>query len=102
MDVEPRDHDMVALGGVRQTPGVEAEMATRYATDMACRHRQPGPTLAEMYGWDKSVDCATGSARNLNDQGLGALDLHTCKENCDPLDFTKKSGREIALMYAKT
>ena len=55
--------------------------------------QQRRPSFVEMYGAGNIVDMSWGRARNLNINGMAALDLRTRKPNGEPLDFTKRSDR---------
>merc|ERR1712115_329757 len=64
---------------------------------MMHRHRNPGPSVMEVFGRGKIVDFANGRARNLNVPGLDAMDLRTCNEKGATWDFSKTSNRKMAL-----
>lgn len=58
------------------------------------------PTFIEVYG--RSIrDHSLAMKRNLNVEGLDALDLRTMKANCESWDFNKQSDRREARALIK-
>ena len=95
------DHDMVAMMDVLQCLGVDPADACRFTSSLIkdssrCQklfdrlsppsgfvgavtgHR---PTFMEVYGRGSVVDASHGIRRNLNVNGLHALNLRTCKQD---------------------
>ena len=56
----------------------------------------------ELYGRGKLLEASHGCRRNLNINGLQALDLRTHKEDGTPWDFNLASDRQEALMLIDT
>ena len=54
------------------------------------------PSFMEIYGQGLILEAAHGCRRNLNIQGLDALDLRTAKTDGTPWDFNRASGRKLA------
>ena len=73
--------------------GVTVEKAKICAASM-CK-RSPTATFIEVYG--RSIrDQSLSTRRNLNVEGLNALDLRTTKPNGQPWDFCKREDRKLA------
>ena len=53
-------------------------------------------TFAEVYGGGAIVDCASKAKRNLNLEGLRALNLWTLKADGTPWNFTLRADRKLA------
>ena len=51
----------------------------------------------ELYGQGRIIEASSGCRRNLNIQGLAALDLRTHKPDGSPWDFNLASDRQLAL-----
>ena len=102
--VEDEDeHMMTPLVDVLQTLGVSAADATMYAVRaVKNKPKQPTqfgsyqPTMIEIYGHGTIVNASHGCRRNLNVNGLHALDLRTQKPDGEPWDFSKSSDRRLA------
>ena len=110
------EHSMVAMLDVLQCLGVEPEIATGFAAAISrnkprfmqlrqnLEHRSrmvsspvgSQPTFIELYGRGSILEAAHGCRRNLNLQGLGALDLRTNKPGGTPWDFNVAADREMA------
>ena len=110
-------HDMIVTMDVLQTLGVSADAACRFGktickdpagfADLFSRldHNSrmvssltgTRPSLLEVYGVGNIVDAANGIRRNLNIDGLDALDLRTNKKTCDAWDVSKSSDRQEAM-----
>ena len=56
----------------------------------------------ELYGRGSLIHGANVTNKNLNVQGLDALDLRTRKPSGEPWDFPKPSDRTFAVWLAKT
>ena len=56
----------------------------------------------EIYGRDSLVDAANDRLRNLNLQGLQALDLRTLKPDGSHWDFEKPEDRKLAVHLVQT
>ena len=94
------EHATIALMDVLQTNGVAPETAANVAASLArnkhrfrdLQHRlfralrfvnsltDRCPSFIELYGRGSIMEAAHGCRRNLNLQGLDALDLRTCKK----------------------
>ena len=73
--------------------GIAEEHANIAALSM--NQRKPTPTFIEVYG--KSIrDQSLHSCRNLNIEGLDALDLRTTKPSGEPWNFRKNEDRKEA------
>ena len=104
------DHMMSTLISVLQTNGVAVGDAVEYAVHvMKNRSATPistgvnyQPTLFEFYGHGTIVDASHGIRRNLNVNGLRALDLRTVKPNGSPWDFSLASDRQLARSMVET
>lgn len=98
------DHLMTPLVDVLQTLGVSAADATMYAVQVIKnqpkRPTQFGseyqPTFFELYGHGTLVKTSHGCRRNLNIDGLHAMDLRTAKPDGEHWDFSKASDRKLA------
>ena len=98
------DHIMSLLVNVLQTNGVSASDAVGFAVNVIKdRIIMPvtatsayNPTFFEMYGHGNIVKASHGSRRNLNVNGLRALDLRTSKPDGQPWDFNKSEDRKLA------
>ena len=77
-----------------QTLGVNAVDATRYAMNIVRCARTAAadsrPTFVEVYGTGNSMRLANDRMRNLNLEGLSALDLRTCKPSGEPWNFNRR------------
>ena len=103
--VDPdNDHMMTPILDVLQTLGVSVGDATAYAVqalkdrpvqttslDSVCN-----PTFFELYGHGTIVQASHGCRRNLNIDGLHALDLRTRKPDGEPWDFSRAADRRLA------
>ena len=95
---------MVSMVDVLQTLGISAGDATAYAVKVIKgRATQPSsfgpkyqPTFFELYGHGTIVKASHGQRRDLNLNGLQALDLRTSKPNGEPWDFGKAADRKLA------
>ena len=56
----------------------------------------------EIYGQGRLLEAAHGCRRNLNIQGLDALDLRTCKKDGTPWDFNSAEDRRLAKHLVET
>ena len=83
------DHMMSSLISVLQTNGVSVGDAVSFAVNVV-KSRPPtptafgapyNPTLFELYGHGSLVNASHGCRRNVNVNGLRALDLRTMKPN---------------------
>ena len=102
VDDEPEDHAMIAMMDVLQTLGVEANEANRFSSRIMRVSNQPlNPTFVEMYGCGNRVQAANHILRNLNVEGLAAIDLRTSKPNGEAWDSSRKSDRTKALRYVQ-
>ena len=98
------DHIMSMLVNVLQTNGVSATEAVAFAVNVIKdRTIMPvtasngyNPTFFEMYGHGNIVKASHGSRRNLNVNGLRALDLRTSKPDGQSWDFNKPEDRKLA------
>ena len=98
------DHVMTSMMDVLQTLGVSAGEANAYAVqalkDKSLRATTFGdayqPTFFELYGHGTIVQASHGCRRNINIDGLHALDLRTCKPNGEAWDFSKAVDRRLA------
>ena len=100
MQVEHGSTDqMVALVDTLQTLGVDPAVATRYAASFFKRASRPKKTFVEVYGTGNIVKIANESMRNLNLDGLSALDLRTCRPDGKPWDVRKRSHRVNEIVY---
>ena len=54
------------------------------------------PTFMEVYGRGSIMEEANGNRRNLNVEGLGALDLRTMKPDGTPWNFLTRADRKTA------
>ena len=59
------------------------------------------PHFVEVYGIGNIMKLAGGNARNLNIEGIGALDLRTKKPDGTPWNFCKRSDRRLAYRLIK-
>ena len=88
---EPLNED--AMVSSLMMAGVNKTKALDITTSM--NHRMPTSTFVEVYG--RSIrDQSLVSRRNLNIEGLDALDLRTMKPNGEPWNFTNRSDRKRA------
>ena len=92
--VDSTNPDYAALIDCLQLLGVEPVNACRFANRMV---KQTPATVLEWYGRGRSNELAKGRRRNLNCEGLGALDLRTRRPDGEPWDFRNKQHREDAL-----
>ena len=83
-----------SLVGNLMTLGVPEQTARDHVCAM--RSRRPAATFSEVYGGGSIVDCANQARRDLNLEGLRALDLRTQKPNGTPWDFTIRADRRLA------
>ena len=63
---------------------------------MWIKEEKRAPTFLELYGRGSIVEAAQGSRRHLGVQGIGALDLRTCKPDGTAWNFSKRSDRALA------
>ena len=90
--------DFNAMVSTLQTLGVEATQAAQYVASL---HKRP-VTVFEAYGRGALTEQATKQRRNLNLEGLAAMDLRTCKPDGQHWDFTNPADQKLALnMRAK-
>ena len=107
-------HPMMVMMGVLQTIGVEAYVANKFAAPLSreearihqlrdrMQHRRDvvasitrkQPSFAEINGRGSIMDMAPGAKRDLNIEGLHALDIRTKKPNGRHWDFNKASDRQ--------
>ena len=95
---------MISMVDVLQTLGISAGDATAYAVKVIkSRTTQPSsfgpkyqPTFFELYGHGNIVEASHGQRRDLNLNGLHALDLRTSKPNGEPWDFSNATDRKLA------
>ena len=107
---------MVALRDVLQVLGVDPLDANHFASSIARNkprfehlrqqlgHRQrivaaltgKRHTFVELYGRGAILEASHGCRRNVNIDGLSALDLRTHKSDGTPWDFNKASDRQRA------
>ena len=80
--------DSLRMAGVDRTTAISTAQAM-----YGVRHTQATPSVMEMYG--RSIHDLI-RRRNLNIEGLGALDLRTVKADGNPWNFNKKSDRKMA------
>ena len=108
--MEPEDdHIMSQIMDVLQTTGVSAADAANYCAQVIKNtpHKptQFGevykPTLFEVYGQGNIIQASHGCRRNLNVDGLRALDLRTCKPNGEAWEFCKASDRREARRHVE-
>ena len=95
---------MTPIMDVLQTLGVSAGDANAYA--VKAMKDQPikatvfgsmyNPTFFELYGHGSILQASHGCRRNLNIDGLHALDLRTRKPNGEPWDFSRAADRRLA------
>ena len=99
------DHLMSSLVDVLQTSGVPVAEAVAYAVRIVkdippstslAHVKSYNPTFFEVYGHGNIMKASHGCRRNLNVNGLNALDLRTAKPDGDPWDFSKLIDRELA------
>ena len=98
------DHMMMPIMDVLQTLGVSAGDATAFAVqalkDKPMKTTSFGsvynPTFIELYGHGTIVQASHGCRRNLNVDGLHALDLRTRKPDGEPWDFSRAADRRLA------
>ena len=98
------DHLMTPLVDVLRTVGVSATDATMYAVQVIKNQpKRPSKfgveyqtTFFELYGHGTLVNTSHGCRRNLNIDGLHAMDLRTVKPCVEHWDFSKASGRKLA------
>ena len=104
------EHMMATLANVLQTNGIAVGDAVAYAVNVV-KNRSPSlvalgeayrPTFFEFYGHGTTVDASHGIRRNLNVNGLHALDLRTTKPNGVPWDFSLASDRQLARSIVET
>ena len=57
---------------------------------------KPTATFMEVYGRGAIVECANRARRDLNIEGLDAMDLRTNKEDGTPWDFSQRNDRRLA------
>ena len=89
---------MVAMMDILQTLGVEPEDANRFSSKITRISAQPlKQTFVEMYGCVNVVHAANHVLRNLNIEGLCAVDLRTAKPHGEKLDFSRQVDRKMAL-----
>ena len=93
MNVDMLTHGMTQLMNTLQTLGVGPLDANRFAASVI---RHDLPTVMEVFGRGSITGAANGRRRNLNIQGLDALDLRTQKANGEPWDFDKAADRQEA------
>ena len=96
MDVEHGSTDMATMVDCLQTLGVAPELANRYAAASVWQHKAKPTTCYEAYNTGNIVKIASGNLRNLNNKGLGALDIRTCRPDGKAWDFTKRSHSKLA------
>ena len=95
---------MISMVDVLQTLGISAGDATAYAVKaIKSRKTQPSsfgpaykPTFFELYGHGTIVEASHGIRRDLNLNGLHALDLRTNKPSGEPWDFINAADRKLA------
>ena len=104
------DHMMSSLISVLQTNGVSVGDAVNFAVNVI-KSRPPtpvsfgapyNPTFFELYGHGSLVNASHGCRRNLNLNGLRALDLRTTKPNGAPWNFCSASDRQLARTLVET
>ena len=112
------DHVMSPLMDVLQTLGLSPGEAAAYAVravrscsaksaipdDHVCNPTLPSysPTFFEVYGQGNLVKASHGIRRNLNINGLRALDLRTTKPDGTPWDFSTSADRRLAKQLVET
>ena len=84
--------DYLTLVDALQTLGVEPVQAVRFTQDLYKKKS----TFMEAYGQGSIVKGANINCRDLNLEGLSAMDLRTNKPNGEPWDFTKLADRKLA------
>ena len=116
IDDKNDEPNMIAMLDVLQTLGVAPEVACRFSSAVA--RNQPRfqklreeldyrrrlvssltgtkPTFLEVYGQGRIVETANGCRRNLNLEGLHALDLRTRKSDGSVWNFDLASDRKLA------
>ena len=110
-------HSTIALLDVLQTVGVCPTVAANFAASIARNKprfhhlrdklsRAQGfvysvtgkkHTFLEVYGRGSILEAAHGCRRNLNLEGIDALDIRTCKHDGSPWDFTRAKDRDLAM-----
>lgn len=76
------------------TAGVPRDVAKSKVCAMMSK--RPAATFMEVYGRGAIVQCANQARRDLNLQGLCAMDLRTTKPDGTPWDFSCRSDRRLA------
>ena len=89
--------DMFTLMDTLQTLGVDVVRANRFVASVL----KARPTIVELYGRGSICRHANGSHRNLNIDGIDALDLRTCKPCGKAWDFTQTADRQEALQLVQ-
>ena len=77
----------------------ELVLANRYACSI--RRVPNAPTFVEAYGVGNIMKLASSNVRNLNVQGLSALDLRTYKPDGQAWNCNKRSDRKLAYRLIK-
>ena len=91
--------DFDAMVSVLQTLGVNAVQAVAFSKSV--QKRRPA-TFMEVYGRGGLSDLALRQRRNLNVEGLAALDLRTSKPNGQAWNFNHKADQREALELWET
>ena len=99
MNIDSITHGMSQIMTVLQTLGVNPIEANRFAVNVIKRDL---PTVMEVFGRGGIVHAANTSRRNLNVEGLDALDLRTFKQDGTPWDFDKVEDRREARELVET
>ena len=119
---EEPEYGMTALMDVLQCLGVSAENASSFSSAIVRnKHRfhelrqqfeeqhrlvmavsESKPTIVEIYGRGKLPDASHGCKRNLNADGLHALELRTNKANGQPWAVNLEADRQEALELVLT
>ena len=112
------DHSMNVIVDLLQSVGVTAADAVQYAVNtVKCKpvttcdgmsdYCSPvlssySPSFFEIYGHGNLIRAAHGCRRNLNVNGLRAMDLRTCKPDGERWDFSNPADRKLAKFMVET
>ena len=103
------DHVMSPTMDILQCLGVDVVDSANYCSKVirdvpVCATRfgeTYNPTFFEVYGQGNILRAPHGGRRNLNLNGLRAIDLRTMKPRGEPWDFNKASNRREARKYVE-
>ena len=103
LGVATEDANGFAASVVRNKPRFE-HLRTQLQAQQSFLNAVVGkrPTFVELYGRGKLLEASHGCRRNLNIDGLRALDPRTHKKDGTPWDFNLAADRQEALMLIDT